>query len=189
MLKRSAVILFVGSLAIQHVAKADYVLGMNFAVSSPTTISAIGVFDGGVGLTGDQTVGIFSDSSGDLVGPDVFFGPGTSGTQVGNMFYETVTRFVLAPGDYTIMGSSAGGSNPRGSGLSGGNLYQDLGNSFALPGAGRFNAGTGFALGGPSYGGIHYQPFTALDPVPDGGSAAMLLTAALAGLGWLRRKV
>jgi hypothetical protein len=189
MLKRSVTVLFVGSLVIQQSAKADYVLGMNFAISSPTTISAIGVFDGGVGFTGDETVGIFNDLSGDLVGPNLLFGPGTSGTQLDNMFYESVTPFVMEPGDYSIIASISGSSNPGGSSLSGGNSYQDLGNSFNLPGGWRFNAGTGFALVGPGNGGIHNQPFTPLDPVPDGGSAAIFLTAALAGLSWLRRKV
>jgi hypothetical protein len=190
MLKTSVIILIAGALMIQQSAKGDYVLGMNFAVSHPTTISALGANDGGSGFTSDETVGIFNDLTGNLVGPEVLFGPGISGRQVGNTFYETVRPFVLGPGEYSIMALSTGGSNPGGgNSLSGGNSYEDLGNTWNLPGGGRFNSGTGFAS--TEIGGLGSNPFGALDPklVPDGGTTAMFLTVALAGMGWLRRKV
>jgi hypothetical protein len=191
MLKRSVLILFAGALVIQQSAKGDYVLGMNFAVPDPTTISAIGVYNGGSGFTSDETVGIFNDLTGDLVGPEVLFGPGISGKQIGNAFYEGVTPFVLGLGEYSIMALSTGGSNPgRGNSLSGGDSYEDLGSLWNLPGGWRFSSGTGFAIIGTDGLGSN-NPFGALDPppVPDGGTTAMFLTVALAGMGWLRRKV
>jgi hypothetical protein len=190
MLKKSVLILFAGALVIQQSAKGDYVLGMNFAVPDPTTISAIGVYNGGTGFSSDEMVGIFNDLTGNLVGPDLLFGPGISGKQIGNTFYEGVTPFVLGPGEYSIMALSKGGSNPGGgNSLAGGNSYEDLLTSWNLPGGWRFSSGTGFAITGTgSLGGN--SPFVPLDgAVPDGGTTAMFLTVALAGMGWLRRKV
>jgi len=191
MIKRIVLILFAGALVIQQSAKGDYVLGINFAVSYPTTISAIGAYDGGSGFTSDETVGIFNDLTGNLVGPDLLFGPGTSGQQIGNAFYEKVTPFVLDAGTYSMMALSTGGSNHGGgNSLPGGNSYEDLVNSWNLPSGWRFNSGTGFAIIGTDGLGTQ-NPFGALDPppVPDGGTTAMFLTVALAGMGWLRRKV
>jgi hypothetical protein len=191
MLKRIVLILFAGALVIQQSARGDYVLGINFEVSHPTTISAIGAYDGGSGFTSDETVGIFNDLTGNLVGPDLLFGPGISGSQMGNGFYEKVTPFVLDAGEYSMMALSIGGSKPgEGNSLPGGNSYEDLLTSWNLPGGWRFNSGIGFAIiGTDGLGGNN--PFGALDPppVPDGGTTAMFLTVVLAGMGWLQRKV
>jgi hypothetical protein len=57
-----------------------------------------------------------------------------------------------------------------------------------LPEGDRFNFGTDFNPAGSSGPRGQFQPFFLIDLVPDGGMTAMLLGAALAGLGWARRK-
>ena len=182
--------LVAGCLALGQSAEAGYVLGMNFTVSKPTTISALGAFDGGTGFTSYETVGIFNDLTGDLVGPEMYFGPGYSGTQVGNSFYETVpTPFTLSPGEYSIMALSTGDSNPGGSSLSGGNSYEDLGESLNLPGGERISSGTSFTSPNAADPGSPNQAFDMVDPrAPDGGTTVIFLGLSLAGLSWLRRK-
>jgi hypothetical protein len=190
--------LIASSFALTSVQAGQYVLGMNFDVTHPTTISAMGAYDGGTGFKSTQTVGVFNDVTGTLVGSEVVFGPGSTGTQVGNVFYENVPTFVLAPGDYSIISINTGGSLPSGGGgLAGGNAYQTLGHDLTMPDGGRFNFGTGFNISlaeGNGVGSLS-RPLFLIDPVgggkgvPDSGMTAMLLGASLAGLGWLRRKI
>ena len=161
---------------------------MNFVITQPTTISAIGARDGGTGFTFKETVGIFNDLTGTQVGPEAVFGPGEIGLQIGDAFYERFPKFVLAPGDYSIVSISAGSSLPGGGGLAGGDAFGNLGNDLNLPEGGRFNFGTGFDAGGSSGPRGQFQPFFLTNLVPDGGTTAMLLGAALTGLGWARRK-
>lgn len=187
-------LIIASSFAFTSAQAGQYVLGMNFDVSQPTTISAFGAFDAGAGFTSFETVGIFNDLTGTLVGSEAVFGPGEAGTQVGDTFYENVPSFVLSPGDYSIISISTGGLLPSGGGLSGGNSYQNLGNDLNLPNGGRFDFGTGLniSLAEGSGVGSHSRPLVVIDPlstgVPDGGLTAMLLGASLAGLGWMRRK-
>jgi hypothetical protein len=191
--------LIASSLALTSAQAGQYVLGMNFGVTHPTTISAMGAFDGGTGFTSTETVGVFSDLTGSLVGTEAVFGPGTTGTQVGNVFYENIPSFVLQPGDYSIISISSGSSLPSGGGgLVGGNAYQNLGQDLTMPDGGRFNFGTDFNISLAEGNGVGSQsrPLFLVDPangstgaVPDGGMTAMLLGASLAGLGWVRRKV
>lgn len=166
----------------------DYVVGMNFVVSHNTTISQLGVFDGGVPLTSDQTVGIFDDSTGTLVGSELVFGPGYTGTQDGNTLFENLGPFTISAGEYSIVSI---GSNPGNgtSGSYGGNPAANLGNALDLPGGNRFDSGTvnEFASSIPSTSSS--TPLDAVDPVPDGASTAVLLGGVMAGLGWLRRKI
>jgi hypothetical protein len=185
-----ALLAFLASGAAFSNARAGQdVLGMNFVVTQPTTITAIGARDGGTPFTFTETVGVFDDLTGSLVGPEAVFGPGEVGIQMGNAFYERVPRFVLSPGDYSIIAISGGGSLPSGGGgLTGGNAYGNLGNDLNLPEGGRFNFGTGFDVGGSSGPRGQLQPFFFINLVPDGGMTAMLLGASLTGLGWARRK-
>jgi len=186
---------FASCLALSSAHARNYVSGINFVVSDPTIISAIGAYDGGAKFTFTETVGIFSELTGDLVGSEVVFGPGDAGTQVGNVFYESVPTFSLSPGDYSIISVSSGGFTSSGgcSHLSGGNFYQFLGDDEDLPGGGRFNSGTSFEISLSETPGSGTQPgfVDLVDPpsVPDGGQTAMFLGASLAGLGWLRRKL
>jgi hypothetical protein len=165
---------------------ADYVMGMDFVVSHNTTISGLGVFDGGTALSADETVGVFDDSTGNLVGSELVFGPGYSGAQVGNTLYETLTPFTLAAGEYSIV--SIGGSPTAGSTGSSGNSL-DLGNTLELPGGSRFGSGVADAVitqGGES---TSTSALPLVDPpsVPDGGLTVVLLGGVLAGIGWMRR--
>ena len=195
-MKKYILPLIASSFALTSAQAGQYVLGMNFDVSRPTTISAMGAYDGGTGFTSSQTVGVFSDLTGTLVGSEAVFGPGQAGTQVGNTFYENVPSFVLSPGDYSIISISTSGSLPNGGGgLVDGNSYQNLGNDLTMPDGGRFNFGTGLniSLGEANGIGSQSRPLVLVDPlpngtVPDGGMTAMLLGASLAGLRCVRRK-
>jgi hypothetical protein len=194
-MKKYILPIFASCFALTSAQAGQYVLGMNFDVSHPTTISAIGAYDAGTGFTSSETVGVFNDLTGTLVGTEAVFGLGETGSQVGDTFYETVPSFVLAPGDYSIISINTGGSLPNGGGgISGGNSYQNLGNDLNMPDGGRFNFGTSFnislsegsGIGSPS------RPLIVVDPspgaVPDAGMTAMLLGASLVGLSCVRRK-
>jgi hypothetical protein len=157
------------------------ILGVNYIVSQPTDISAIGARDGGTGFTFTETVGIFNDLTGAEVGPVVVFGPGETGVQVGDVFYERFPSFVLSPGDYSIISLRDGSTSTAGFGGLIGNTYAEVGADVILPEGDRFNFGTDF-------GNRQYQPFFLINLVPDGGTTAILLGASLAGLAWLRRK-
>jgi hypothetical protein len=200
-MKKFILLVFASCFALTSAQSGQYVLGENFVVSKPTTISAIGAYDGGTGFTSSETVGVFSDLTGTLVGSEVVFGPGKAGNQVGSILYENVANFVLSPGDYSIIAISTGGLLPSGEGgLSGGNSYQDLGDDVNVPTGARFNFGTGFNISLAEGNGLgsRSRPLVLIDPatvgavpvgaVPDGGMTAMLLGASLAGLGWVRRK-
>jgi hypothetical protein len=141
-------------------------------------------------MTAAEAVGIFSDTTGNLVGPEVIFGPGKAGNQLGNTFFESVPNFVLAPGDYSLIFLGAGVSSQGGGHLTGGG-YLNLGDDINLPGGGRFNGGTDLIISLNEGSSVTSQsiPFSLVDPVPDGGMTSMLLGASLVGLSWLRRKV
>jgi VPDSG-CTERM motif len=192
-MKKFAVVFAMGCLALSVAKAEDYTSGTSFVVTHPTTISAIGAYDGGAGFKSTETVGIFSDLNGNLVGSEVVFGPGDSGTQVGSMFYENVPIFVLSPGDYSLITLGNGGfSSGGGSHLSGGNSFLNLGDDIDLPGGGRFNSGTSFDVVLFEGSGSLAGPVALVDPpngVPDGGLTALLLGCSLAGLGLVRRKI
>jgi hypothetical protein len=186
-MKKFVVIIFASCLTISSAKAREDVSGINFAVSHPTTISAIGAYDGGAAFTSTETVGIFSDLNGNLVGSEVIYGPGKSGTQVGDMFYESLPKFVLSPGDYSIITMSSGGSV-----LAGGNSFVNLASDADLPGGGKFSSGASFEISLSEVSGSAPGSIDLLDPktnsVPDGGLTALLLGTSLAGLSWLRRK-
>jgi hypothetical protein len=188
-IKRSVVAVLAASFALSAAHAGQNVLGMNFIISQPATISAIGARNGGTPFSFTEKVGVFDDSTGALVGSEAVFGPGEIGIQMGNVFYERVPTFVLAPGDYSIISLSGGGSLPSGGGLAGGNSYQNLGNDLNLPEGGRFNFGTGFDTSPGTGPRGQFQPFFLINLVPDGGMTAMLLGVSMMGLGWARRKL
>jgi len=182
----------VGCMAAASARAQGYVGGMDFVVTHPDTINQVGVYDGGAALTSDETVAVFNAITGDLAGSEVLFGPGVAGTQIGDTFFESVTPFTLAPGEYLVLSIGSGGPvGPGDAGLSGVNAYVNLGGTLDLPGGGRFNSGSvGEVLpnaGSSSQSGGAYE---LVDPsVPDGATTVALLGGALIGLGWLRRKV
>jgi hypothetical protein len=192
-MKKFITAVFAGSLVATSAIAGEFALGENFVVTHPTEISSIGAFNGDAPFTYTETVGIFSDLTGSLVGPEVTFGPGSKGTQLGNTFFESFPIFELLPGDYSIISISTSGSLPNGSGgsLSGGNSYQNLGFDLTVPGGGRFDSGTGLTVStspGTGSGAGSHADVNVVDPVPDGGLTAVLLGASFAGLGWVRRK-
>ena len=138
--------------------------------------------------------GIFNALTGNLVGPDVLFGPGLPGTQIGDTFYENVAPFVLQPGDYLSRGgrqqSPIRADRPT-AGFLTSIPIRTSGNNLDLPGGGRFNSGTDFTSpnSGSGFGFSPKGPFSEVDPVPDGGLTLVLLGSSLAGLSWLRRKI
>jgi len=164
------------------------VLGLNFVISQPTTITAIGARDGGTAFTFTEAVGVFDNLTGTVVGSEAVFGPGEEGVQLGDVFLERIPAFVLAPGDYSIVSLNAIGSLPGGGGLVGSDTYASLGNDLNLLEGDRFNFGSDFDPAGGSGPRGQFQPFFLIDLVPDGGATALLLGASLAGLGWARRK-
>jgi hypothetical protein len=190
-------------IALNLVISTSYAgtIGMNFAVTRPTTISDLGISDGGVPFTGQVTLGIFSSATGVLEGTEVVFGPGLQGTRSGNAIFDAVTPFVLPSGEYSIVaigdvGAVSGGAT----GLANVNSLQNLGGALNLPGGGRFDSGTLVDIAGysdkasnPAYG---TGTFIVKDPVSvvpvsvsDVGSTALLLGASMAGLIVFRRKV
>jgi len=176
--------IFASGLVAASVQAQGYVEGLNFVVTHNTTINQIGTFDEGTSLTSDVFVGIFNDATGNLVGPDLEFGPGAAaagitGEQIGSTYFENTASFVLAPGEYSIIATGATGGNGGSIGLAGvGNSFELAGTIYTLPSA----HDTQFQS--PSYA-LHDPP----NSVPDGGMTAMLLGASFAGLGWIRRKV
>jgi VPDSG-CTERM motif len=190
-MKISVAVLFAACLAASGAKASQADSAINFVVSHPTIISAIGAYDGGTAFTSTETVGVFNDVTGNLVGPEVIFGPGKTGTQLGNTFFESVPDFVLAPGDYSMIFSGSS-SSQGGNQVSGGNSFENLSTDVNLPGGGRFDSGANSIISlseGANLTSAN-SPFDLVDPtVPDGGTTAMLLGASLAGIGWLRRKI
>jgi hypothetical protein len=81
---------------------SDVTLGWQFTLSVPLTLTALGYFDGGAGLTDSHPVGIW-DSLGDLVAEGTV--PSGSGTNLVDGFWMLpITPVALGPGTYTIGG-------------------------------------------------------------------------------------
>jgi hypothetical protein len=177
-----AIILVSGFVAASSHAQG-YVEGLNFVVTHNTSINEIGAYDGGSAFTSDEFVGIFNDATGNLIGPDLEFGPGAqaagiTGEQIGNTYFENTAPFVLAPGEYSIISIGSGSAN-GGTGMAGvGDSFDLAGSVYTLPSSqdSQFQSST-YAL--------HDPP----NSVPDGGLTALLLGGSLAGLGWIRRKI
>ncbi|HEX3719404.1 MAG TPA: hypothetical protein VH595_15730 [Verrucomicrobiae bacterium] len=173
-----------GGLVAGNVHAQGYVDGMNFIVTHNTSINEIGAYDGGTAFTTDEYVGIFNDATGNLVGPDIEFGPGAAaagitGTQIGNTYFENTAAFLLTPGEYSIITIGAGVPTSGNAGLAGaGNSLDLAGDVYSLP------ASDGTQFQSASYA-LHDPPAG----VPDGGMTVLLLGASLTGLGWFRRKI
>jgi hypothetical protein len=187
-MKRCAAALLAIFFAFCSAQAGQYVLGLNFAITQPTTITAIGARDGGTGFTFTESVGVFDNLTGTVVGSEAVFGPGEKGVQLGDVFFERVPTFVLEPGDYSIVSLNDIGTLPGGGGLVGSDTFANLGNDLNLPEGYRFNFGSDFDPAGSSGPRGQFQPFFLIDLVPDGGATALLLGASLAGLAWARRK-
>lgn len=172
-----------GGLVAGNAHAQGYVDGMNFIVTHTTSINEIGAYDGGAAFTSDEYIGIFNDATGNLVGPEIEFGPGAqasgvTGDQIGNTYFENTATFLLTPGEYSII-TIGDGTPIGGAGLAGTGDSLDLaGDVYSLP------SSDGTQFQSASYA-LHDPP----NGVPDGGLTAILLGAALTGLGLFRRKI
>jgi hypothetical protein len=83
-------------------ASNPYTLGFEFSVDSPTSITALGVFDDGVALPADSQVGLW-DTSGDLLTSVTV--PASGSTQLGYFAYASISHYALTPGTDYIIGS------------------------------------------------------------------------------------
>ena len=82
-------------------SQQGYLLGMDFTVNSPVSVTQLGAFDsGGDGFSGTIQVGIF-DVNGDpltaLVSTTL---TGTAQPLVGASRFRTITPYLLGPGTY-----------------------------------------------------------------------------------------
>jgi hypothetical protein len=174
-------------------------LGMDFTVNSSILVSALGAFDNGLtsrldGVNGSGvTVGIFSVSTGLLVGSSASFNPSGSYTQTGGDAFQTVSSFILTPGQYSIVAVDDRNYNQ---GYFGGpNIYQtlnDLDGAISFSGPSRFDGSSSLGLPGSIDGSPvnRYDAGTFMaSAVPEPSTWAMLLLG-FAGIGFMvyRRK-
>jgi hypothetical protein len=182
----------------------NFVLGMDFIVNTPVTVTELGTFDSlPPGLNGTIDVGIFN-MSGALVAPSVGI-TGLAGTLVNGERMVTVTPFTLTPGRYSIVAAGYGLGGPDLSGNTGfGGLTSfnnDGGALSIVAGGGRWQNGNALVLPTANLGG-YGQPdpvfqagtFSVDDgtgpaAVPDGGTTVGLLGMALVGLASLRMRL
>ena len=189
--------------ALQGGSQQDYVLGMDFDVISPVTVTQLGTFDDlGNGFASGTTiqVGIFSTTSTLLVGSSATFSSVTPGTLTGgSRFLPVVAPFVLLPGRYSIVGTGyTPGSQSGNTGLGQTTpVFDNLGGALSLvPKGGRWNeqGDDPFVLPTDNLGGYDqpdpvFLAATFAASIPDGGSASMMLGFGLLAAGFVRRLI
>jgi hypothetical protein len=174
-------------------------LGMDFTVVKSVLVTALGAFDNGntaqldgVNQTGVD-VGIFDVSTGHLVGTSVHFDVTHAGLQVGADAFQSVTGFVLGPGNYSIVALNDRNYNQ---GFLGGNTNQyqtlnDVNGSILFGGPSRFD-GNAVTLGLPGTGDgppvDRYDAGTFMaSAVPEPATWLMMIVGFM-GLGYLTRR-
>ena len=164
--------------------------GWGFAVNTPLTVTALGVWDlQGDGLVEDHTVGIFTTSgSTPLVSATV--PSGAAGTLIDGFRYVSITDTVLSPGTYNIgafypvgldpviQNASTVTTDPRITYQQGG--FDVLAGSLANPTAPTATANSNF---GPNF---QIAP-AAIGVIPEPGSLA-LLAIAVGAFAFRRRR-
>jgi hypothetical protein len=168
---------------------ADATLGYAFTLSSPVTVTNLGVFDDAIdGLAQSHDVTIWTSTGTQLVQATIPAGIGAILTD--GFRYVSIAPFLLVPGTYTIGGfygeslfadvtQIEASSITGASGVSYGGSRSGL--TFVFP------SGDIFGLAN-SYFGPNFQ-FTTGVPTPDSGSTVSLLGFGLLGLAALRRKL
>jgi hypothetical protein len=157
----------------------DWSLGIEFAVTSPTEVGALGYNYFGVPLNNSHLVGIFDSSATLLTSATVT----NASTPFNGYLYTSVTPLVLAPGDYWLVGTTLG--------LNDGWTYRATVTS--IPSVSFveswFEPGNGGMLSFPTAPavGLQYMEVNFL-VVPEPGTLALLGTGALAALGVFRRR-
>lgn len=82
---------------------SPFTLGFEFTVSSPVSITALGVYDSGAdGLTAPASIGLYDTSGNLLTSGNIAAG---GGTLDGLFRYVTITPFSLTPGTDYVIGS------------------------------------------------------------------------------------
>jgi hypothetical protein len=172
-------------------------LGMDFQVNAPISVTALGAFDNGtvsnldgVGGTG-VTVAIFNVLTGLQVGSSASFINTGSYTQIGGDAFQTISSFVLGPGEYSIV--SVNDRNFNASGAP--NAFQTLNSLGAITfnGPSRFDSITTLGLptisDGPPVDRYDAGTFMA-SAVPEPSTWAMMLLGftGIGAMTYRRRK-
>jgi protein with PEP-CTERM/exosortase system signal len=162
-------------------------LGYAFTLSSPVTVTNLGLFDSGNdGFAQSHAVTIWTSTGTQLVQTTI--PAGTGGTLINGFRYVSIAPLTLAAGTYTIAGFygvTSDASLFSLSSITGASGVSYLGSRGELG----FTFPTGDAFGLPnSYFGPNFK-FTTGVPTPDSGSTVSLLGFGLLALAALRRKL
>ncbi len=159
-------------------------LGYAFTVSSPISVTSLGLFDfQNNGLAQSHAVTIWTSTGTQLL--QITIPAGTGATLTDGFRYVSTVPFLLVPGTYTIGGFYAGDSDfslEAAASITGASGLSYLGSRSATG----FTFPSGDALGVlNSYFGPNFQFITGVGvPTPDSGSTwALLLLAMMAVLG------
>ena len=182
-------------------SQQGFVLGMDFVVNTPVTVTELGAFDsGGDGFANTIHVGIYNVNTAALLGSADLIG--TAGTLIDGSRFVSVTPFTLNPGMYSIVAADFVGaddfSGNTGLGTPPGvtSFNSDGGAISLLDQHARWQNGTSLVFPTGNTGG-HGQPdpefqagtFAVGEPtVPDGGMTVGLLGMALGGLALVRNR-
>jgi hypothetical protein len=164
-------------------------LGYAFTVSSPVTVTNLGLFDfGNDGLNTSHAVTIWTSTGTQLVQTTI--PAGTGPTLTDGFRYVSIGPFLLVPGTYTIGGFYGGDTDfslEAASSITGASGLSYLGSRSAF--GFTFPSGDAIAVLN-SYFGPNFQFITGVGvPTPDPGSTVSLLGFALLGLAAVRRKL
>lgn len=173
------------SRAIGYVAK-DSTLGYAFTVSSPISVTSLGLFDfQNDGLAQSHAVTIWTSTGTQLL--QLTISAGTGATLTDGFRYVSIAPFLLVPGTYTIGGFYAGDSDSSldAASITGASGLSYLGSRSAF--GFTFPSGDAIAVVN-SYFGPNFQFITGVGvPTHDSGSTVSLLGFALLGLAAVRR--
>jgi len=171
-------------------------LGMDFQVNSPILVTGLGAFDNGTfsnldGVNGNGVmVAIFDVTTGLRVGNAASFTNSGSYTQIGGDAFQTVSSFVLGPGEYSIVSVDDRNFNASGNPNGFQNL-DSLGGAISFNGPSRFDSvstlGLPTSADGPPVD--RYDAGTFIASVPEASTWAMVILGFF-GVGFMayRRK-